>query len=103
MLQEIFCEDICEIIRKMLHVDFTQYKLWCCDEGKWIYIWTENVIPTKCPNRPNSSNGSNHKIYRDCIFLTSHVKSNCKILRIEKVYKELYCDRPQTDFDIVEI
>jgi len=92
MLSQIFCDDICEIIRKKLHVDFIQYKLWCYDEGKWVYIWTENIKPVTCPNEKN------HFIDKDFIIKTGHVKANGKIFRIEQVYHKF-----NTDFEIVNV
>lgn len=108
MLQEIFCNDVCEIIRKMLQVDFTEYKLWCYDEGMWVYCWTENVnhnfkltkilkCPLKCPN------GKTHKIYENFINITNYMEANGRILIIEDVNSFNRGVKRGVNFNIIKI
>lgn len=93
MLSKIFCDDICDVIRKMLQVDFTLYKLWCFDECDWIYCWTENIKPLRCPTK------NNHHIYKNIVMKTTHINANNKILKIIPTNKNIQ----ETTFEIIDI
>lgn len=97
MLNKYLPEDICNIIRHKLSLDYKKYRIWCCTEVKWIYIWTEYDLDTiTCPNEKN------HEIYSDFIRVINRIQSNGRILRLDKI-KTFKCDIIQTDFKILHI
>ena len=53
MLNKYFSNDICDIIKEKLSLDYKKYKFWCFNECKWVYIWTAYDLKNlniKCPN-----------------------------------------------------
>lgn len=58
MLEKYFPKDICSIIYEKLQTNYTQYKVWCCYEYKWLYVWLEDGDVLVCPN------GKNHILYK---------------------------------------
>jgi len=100
MLEKYLPEDICEIIRNKLSLDYMKYRFWCNTEGRWIYLWTEykltKITDIKCPNEKS------HDIYLEFIRITNKIKADGRILKIDRT-KELSCNITQTDFEIIKV
>ena len=100
MLNTYLSNDVCEIIRKKLYLDFVKYKVWCDVESKWVYIWTTDNLLTKssikCPIK------NNHDIYFNFIKIVSRIESNNNILIFIKNNK-INDYVSQTDFKIINI
>ena len=96
MLNKYLSEDICNIIKQKLTLDYKKYRIWCCTESKWIYFWSEyNLRKIECPNEKS------HEIYLGFIKITSCINSEGRILKIDKTNK-LTADIIQTDFEIIK-
>lgn len=92
-----FSKEICNIIKDKLSVDYKKYKMWCCTEGKWVYIWKScDIVNFKCPNE------NNHEIYSDFISIINCIKSNGKIILLDKI-KIIDDFVTHTQFEIIDI
>jgi hypothetical protein len=98
MLNNYLPDDICNIIKEKLLLDYKKYKFWCCNECKWVYTWTTcdvRNLNIKCPN------DNKHEVNLDCIRLVTCIKSNDNILLFDKTKK--IDNIIQTDFELINI